>query len=165
MLQRTVVFGVLVVLVLPSCSLLGIGDDEQDELEEHRAIWQNQNISSYRYTLQVGCFCPRWPYPARITVQTDTVAAVLDPETEDTLRHPVTEAPVLQEAPEMYPRVEGLFEVVERAIEEDYHELSVEYSERFGYPERIELEIHENATDDRVTYDVSEFRAEQGTSR
>lgn len=58
-----------------------------------------------------------------------------------------------------YHSVEGLFGVVERAIDEEYHKLSIEYNDRCGDPERIDLEIHENATDDQVTYDVPEFQA------
>lgn len=157
---RKLAIGLLVCLLLPSCSLFGSGDSKQDELEEHREIWEEQDISNYRFDLQVACFCSRWPYPAEVRVRSDTVAAIFDPETGDTLRNPRSGKPALQEIPDSYRNVDGLFEVIERAITEDYHRFNVKYNDRFGYPKKIDYEIGENATDDQVTYDASNFEME-----
>lgn len=160
MLLRKSAAGLAFCLLLGSCSFLGTGDDEKDALEEHQSLWERQEIEDYQYDLQVRCFCPRWLYPATIKVHDDTVAAVLDPETGDTLRTPDSGSPALQEAPDGYPTVEGLFEVVERAIDEEYHRLSVEYNDRYGYQEEIDYEVGENVTDDEVRYNVTNFEEE-----
>jgi hypothetical protein len=154
---RKAALGLLVFLLLPSCSLFGSEESKQDELQRHWEIWQEQDISNYRFNLSVGCFCPRWPYPAEVKVRSDTVVAVFDPETGDTLRNPRTGDPALQETPGSYKPIDDLFEVIGRAIDEDYHRLSVEYNDRFGYPKKIDYEVAENLSDDQVTYDVSNF--------
>jgi hypothetical protein len=159
MRPRSAAVGLLSGLLLFGCSLLGLGDDQQDELAKHRTLWETRELSDYRLTLEKGCFCIPWLYPATIVVLDDTVAAVLDPETGDTLRNPRTGMSALRRAPDSYRTVDGLFGVIERAIQEDYHRLSVTYDEHLGYPERIDFEISENATDDQVSYDVVQFEA------
>lgn len=160
MLFRTSVIGFLLVLMLPACSLSQVGDSEKSRLEKHRAHWQEHGPSDYQFDLQKWSFGPRGLFPATIVVRADTVRTVLDPETGTTLVLPQTEKPALETNPGAYPTVLDLFAVVERAIEEDYKHLEVQYDEQLGYPEHIESEIAEDMADDYVTYEVSNFKQE-----
>lgn len=156
MLHQKTALVLLLCLVLPSCSFLGLNDDQRDRLEKHRHLWQEQGTSNYQFDLRKGCFCPYLNelYPATMVVHANTISAVLDPKTGDTLQAPRSEGTALEEFPHSYVTVEELFEVVERAIDEDYARLEVEYNEEVGYPERIDFEIGD-ATDDEVTYNAS----------
>lgn len=146
--------------LVTGCSLLGIGNTQRDDLENHRRMWQERGPANYQYDLRVGCFCPTWPYPARIVVRADSVHAVLEPETGDTLRSPQSGEPALTELPDTYRPIGGLFDIVDRALDEDYHRLSVRYNDTIGYPTEIDLEKSENATDDEVHYEVLHFAAQ-----
>jgi hypothetical protein len=147
-----------VVLMGHGCSLLDDRREAREQLRDHRDIWNAHEISAYQYQLQRGCFCPAWLYPARVVVRGDTVHTVLQPETGDTLRHPGTQRPAVEVAPGAHDTIGQLFAGIEKALDEDYHRLSVYYNDRFGYPERIHVEMSENATDDRVTTRVRRFQ-------
>ncbi len=150
-------FGLLVCVLIPACSLLGTEDAPQDRLETYRNEWKTRGLSSYQYELHRTCFCVNWLYPALIEVRDDTVSAVLDPKTGNPLRSPHTGDLAIETAPNAYLTVDGLFDIVERAIEEEYHRLNVEYNDYLGFPHDIDLEVGKDVTDDRETYVVEEF--------
>ncbi len=150
--------GAFIVLLCSSCSLVGSSDSGQNGLESNRQLWENHHLSGYQYILDQTCYCAGWVYPAMIKVRADTVAAVIDPETGDVLRHPATGRPALQEIPEIYHTVEGLFDIVERA-QENYARLEVRYDEEYGYPAVIDFDMYEGAADDQVRYEVKAFQS------
>lgn len=145
--------------LLAACSVGGTAGDESVRLEANRARWERTGLESYQYDLEKWCFCLPGLHPARIIVRDDTVAAVLDPATGEPLPAPQSDGTALEKHPDEYPRIEELFEVVERAIQKEYASLNVQYNERRGYPERIEMEISEDAVDDRLRYLVKSFAA------
>ncbi|NEQ22085.1 MAG: hypothetical protein F6K28_23390 [Microcoleus sp. SIO2G3] len=47
------------------------------QLQQNRQLWRNQNISSYRYTLQVSCFCtPDVTQPVVVEVRNNRVTSI-----------------------------------------------------------------------------------------
>lgn len=161
MLHRyALALGLLVCFFLPACSLLGTDEDSRDRLDTYRDVWDARDLSNYRYELHRTCFCTDWLYPAVVEVRHDTVAAVFDPESGDPLRNPRTGDLARETAPYAHLTVDDLFDVVERAIEEDYHRLKVEYNHHLGYPKEIDLERAKGVADDRATYAVEEFTLE-----
>jgi hypothetical protein len=94
-----------------------------------------------------------------ISVRADTVAAVRNPKTGEVLRHPNTGTPALQESPDSYHTVDGLFGIVKRAQDQNYHRLDVRYDAEYGYPAKIDFDVLENAADDYVRYEVKAFES------
>ena len=149
--------GTLVAGFLAGCSL--VGNEEASRLEDNKRLWRKASVDSYQIEYFKGCYC-LWVGRARIVVRDDTVHAVLDPASGDTLRHPQSGEPMFELYPELFPTVEELFEIVEKAIGTGADELEVEYDDRRGFPERIDIDYYRHAIDDEVTHAVSAFAAD-----
>lgn len=145
--------------LLSGCSLLGDSDDPLVRLRQHEQIWSERNISNYRYNLTIACFCSLAGFtPATVVVQADTVHAVLNPETGDPIRHPGTDAPLSDDLLAEIPTIDGLFDVIYRAIENEADELTVEYHASFGFPRTIDIDYIEEAVDDEIGYRAEALR-------
>jgi hypothetical protein len=131
-----------------SCDSLG---PERDDLERARARWEATRPANYQYAVERLCFC----YPvgaARVTVEWDEVTSVV----------------FLEEAPEgfepsadLYPSVDGLFDILEDAVESGAHSISVTYDPETGVPVEFFIDYSENIADEelgmRVTEPVTEW--------
>jgi uncharacterized protein DUF6174 len=118
------------------------------DLEDARRTWSRQGITSYRFTVNVLCFCiSRGPFA--VVVERGSVTSVTDPATGEP-RTPDAFVPLT---------VEALFAKVEDAIESDADEIDVRYHATLGYPEEIAIDFIERAIDDEVTYTASDLAA------
>ena len=148
----------LLALLLSSCSLLNEGDELED-LRANQRLWQQHHAADYQFDLTKGCFCGPGLYPARIVVRADTVNAVLDPATGAPLTPPESEEPALELYPDEYATIDGLFGVIERAIEQKAYQLDVTYDPERGYPRNIRIEYSKHATDDEFFFEVLRYEA------
>ena len=76
-----------------------------------------------------------------VEVSARVVVAVRDSETGN---------PVAPELEELYPGVEGLFEVVQDALDRDAHRVTVLYDPTLGYPREISIDYLEFAIDEEL---------------
>ncbi|HSM58304.1 MAG TPA: DUF6174 domain-containing protein [Candidatus Sulfomarinibacteraceae bacterium] len=115
------------------------------------AQWQAQGLDSYRYTLQVGCFCIEdVRRPVVIEVREGAVSSVTyadDGSAAD---------PALFES---YSSVEALFAVIDDAAAQDPARLDVVYDQTTGVPLSINIDISEQMADEELYLDVSNFEA------
>jgi hypothetical protein len=109
----------------------------QQRLDGARKRWKAGHLRSYRYTLQVSCFCP--PNKAVYVVRNGV------PRTSaKTDKHLAT--------------VPRLFKIVQGAIDHKVAALTATYSAR-GVPRSISIDGSRRIADDEVGYSLTHFTA------
>ena len=113
--------------------------------------WRQTQPANYSYTLQRSCFCtPEFRKPIAIEVTSGQVQkATLVPE--GTL--------LPWERGEEALTIEGLFDVVRKAIDTKASRIDVEYDKTYGYPTSISLDPHTELADDEMYYTATELKA------
>ncbi len=141
-------------LLLAACSF---GSASTSEFDQNKATWDNANISHYRYTLSISCFCAFMDeMPVTIEVENDQVVSitsvkdvVIDPT--DTLVYPVVEP---------YATIDDLFEQLKSALAEA-EEITVVYDTTYGYPSSINIDYIKQAADDELYLTIESFEVLQ----
>lgn len=146
----------LSILFFSSCNLLG-ENRNHDDLEANRQTWQKYKIDNYEFEVSKACFCPEYLYPARVVVRSDTVNAVFDPETGESLRNPDTKNQVKLSR---YNSINDLFEIVEEAIRYEADSIEVKYDRALGYPKYISIDYIKEARDDELTFKINNLRSQ-----
>lgn len=149
----------LAIFFISSCD--SITDSRKgDDFRTNQKLWQEQNVENYSFEFSKLCYCGGLFNPATIVVKADTIYAVLNSVTGESLRDPQTDELVLQQYPESFQTINDLFEVIENA-REIADKLNVKYNQQLGYPEHIEIDYIKQAIDDEVAYRVDNFEQEQ----
>jgi hypothetical protein len=118
------------------------------ELERARARWEEHAPVLYEYRLQRSCFCPRsFVRPVRITVSDGVVVAAVDPGTNEPLNPP----------PDGFPTIDDLFDEIQDAIDREADSVDATYDGALGYPVQVFIDWIENAIDDEMAFQVSEY--------
>ena len=121
------------------------GNLDQDALNKNHALWKNANLSAYAYTYKRICFCPP-EEDMVVTVQYDNViSASYSPSNNS----------VLPERLDELLTVEELFQVIQKAINDEVARLDVTYNSKLGYPESIFIDIDERMADEEMTHSVT----------
>lgn len=132
-------------------------------LETSREIWESHRIANYQYTFDSQCFCDQGPVPARIIVRADTLHAVLDPESGDTLRARGSNRPVWKKRPGQYPAIDRLFDIIDGELSKVFYRrpdsIHVEYNQEYGYPKQIYIDEQANMSDDELMITVGDLAA------
>jgi len=109
----------------------------QHKLDSARKKWKAAHVRSYRYEIQVSCFCPPAEKPNVFTVK--------------------------KGAPAKYPSgykslasVPRLFKTIQGAIDDDVANLNVSYGKR-GVPTSIYIDHAYNVADEEQGYAVKHF--------
>ena len=140
-------FALLAGALLAGCAGAGPAEVEggggAEGLARARARWEATGLDDYRYTLARNCFCIGSAVgPAVVTVVDGTVTSVVrqgEGEPADA---------------ELYPSVEGLFDVVEDALRRDAHEVDVTYDPATGVPVHIWIDYVEMAVDEELGFEA-----------
>jgi len=130
-----------------ACSRAG---PEPGELQRHRAIWERTGPSSYAYAVELLCFCA-FRGPARVTVRDGALVSIEVLEPEDG-------APSLSQAElaELFPTVDGLFDLLEEAVDRDAYAIDVTYDPASGVPLELYVDYDENVADEEMGMRVTE---------
>lgn len=150
--MRRLPFFVLALALLPSCSVLGLDDDDpRDRLASARARWAALGYDDYVFRLKRGwCEClPESLHPLRIHVRDGAIIEVIDLETDTSVE------------PGRARTVADLFALVERLIDEDAYQLTVEYHPDQGYPASIVWDEDRQVADDEGSYTASDLVGER----
>lgn len=137
-------------LPLAACSESGFGP-EMRELEQNRTKWEASAPASYVYAVERLCFCGYFG-AARVTVENGVaVSAVwVDPQGQSV--EPTTE---------LFPGVDGLFDILEDAFARNAHSVEVTYDPATGVPTEFQIDYIELAVDEelgmRITEPVTEL--------
>jgi hypothetical protein len=137
-------------LLLAACSF---GPSSGSEFDKNKAVWDNANISHYRYVLSVSCFCVFMDdMPVTIEVENDQVVSITS--VKGTLIDPTNE--VLYPVVAPYATIEDLFGQLKSALQ-DADEVSVVYDTTYGYPSSIAIDQIKEAVDDEMYLTVESF--------
>jgi len=145
--------------LISSCDSISDGRKD-DNFRTNLNLWKEQNIENYSFEFSKLCYCSGLFNPSIIVVKADTIQAVLDPETGEALRDPQTEELVFPKFSESFLTIDELFDIIDSARQKA-DKLIVEYNQKTGYPEYIEIDYIKEAIDDEVTYRVDSFESEQ----
>jgi hypothetical protein len=115
-------------------------------LRAHAQLWADHGPRDYELVIQRStCEClPEWLVPIRLTVRDGQIHGVVHHETGDTITTPPYHAMT----------IEGLFAVIEDAINQYAHEVDVRYHGESGYPTSIFIDHHPDHVDDELVLDV-----------
>jgi hypothetical protein len=139
-------------LILAACSSVS-----GSEFDKNKAIWDNANISHYRYTLSVSCFCVFMDeMPVTIEVENDQVVSITSVkgtliDSSNTVLYPVV-------AP--YATIDDLFTQLKSA-QAEAEEITVVYDPTYGYPSSIAIDYIKQAADDELYLTVENFEVLQ----
>lgn len=123
--------------------------DTHQAWQSAKQKWQKTNASHYIYTLQRSCFCPpEFRKPMRIRVNNNDIKLVLL-------------VPENTEKPKNFAgakTVDGLFTLIEQAMQRKAASIEVSYDARFGYPTSIAIDYDKRMADEEVYYKASGMR-------
>jgi len=118
-------------------------------LQFNRNLWNQRNISNYRYTLSNSCFClPDARGPVVIEVrngQTTSITSV------------ATSQPVDPQLFQQYNTIPKLFDVIQDAIDRRAYSLNVRYNSRLGYPTQVDIDYRSQLADEEVYLTIENF--------
>ncbi len=144
----------LPVLALSGClNFIGLDDDrdQEERLERNWREWRSLDIDDYEIVVQRGCFCDEnIMRPVRVLVRNDAIVSLTFDDTG---------APVPAAYWGLFHSIDGLFGIVDDAIDKDAHDLEVRYDGSYNFPRLIEIDYSRNAVDEEVTFTAYGFRA------
>lgn len=143
---RTILFFILFSIVFSACNAFA----PKSELELNREKWNQQNITHYRYTLRLSCFCAFMDkMPLTVEVQNGEVVSIVDA---------TGATPSAQELEWYgeYTNAEKLFGYIQKAeAEADQHQVT--YDPSTGLPAEVNIDWIELAMDDEMSLTISNF--------
>ncbi|HUP19025.1 MAG TPA: DUF6174 domain-containing protein [Gemmatimonadota bacterium] len=114
-----------------------------------RGRWAEAGISDYEFVVERVCFCPpEWRGPVRVEVRNGVV--VRRTYVEDG-------RPVAGDRVDMFPGVEGIFEFVEEALDENPHRIDAQYDRVTGRPLRVWVDYDERMADEERGFTTSDL--------
>lgn len=148
-MKRIAVLVPTLALLLAACGIVGPdGSGLRQEIADHRAVWEATRPFAYAYVVARQCFCPTEAIgPVRVRVQGDSVTS---------RTYVDGGAPVSSEFTDLFPDVDGLFDVLTDALDQGADTVTVDWADQGGVPREIFIDRYLNAADDEVWYQVVE---------
>ncbi len=147
---------VLLPLLVGCVIFSSIEADLQWELDVNRALWDAAAIHDYSMTFQRLCQCSiGFLIPVRITVRGDTIREVTNLETG---------APVEEAAQGAFLAVDGVFDFIQDAINQNAAAIDVDYNSTFGYPTDVIIDFSRSQLTDDTQFLIGEFKQLQPPS-
>lgn len=136
------------VLVAAGCNDLGPVDLSRAELDANRLRWETLGPESYVYAVARNCFCPEeYRGPVRVRVVDGTAVERV---------YVSSGQPVPEEIAPSFPAVDGLFDVLRSAYEDEADEVRVTYDPELGVPIDFFIDYLEMAADEELGMQVTE---------
>lgn len=135
-------------LVLAACSAV-----PKSEFDSNLEKWQKADITSYRFSVFVGCFCAFVEnMPLTIEVRDGEVASMTKADG----------SPVSLDDPDYeyftrYATIDRLFAELKTALDGAAEEVTVTYDSVHGYPAQVYIDFIKLAADDELSLEVSNF--------
>ena len=148
---RAKALALALLLLASGCGLVSSSqrDEVQRELNRNRRLWQSHSVEDYRYVGRRLCYCGQEATgPVRVEVVDGEVVSLTYEEDGE---------PVVATFAGLWPGFEGVFDIVQDAIDRDAAEIVVEYHAEYGYPTSIGIDYMENAVDEELGYVVEDF--------
>lgn len=126
----------------------------QIQLNAAQNKWRRTQPAHYRYTLQNSCFCPpEYLKPIMIRAFKGKVQqATLLPDNK-----PLPTARKAQAVP-----IEGLFNIVQTAINRRAYSIKATYHQRYGYPVSVSIDYDPRIADEETYFSTRDFQVASG---
>ena len=122
-------------------------DDVREALEDARLRWRAGGFPDYSLTLTHDCFCGvEGRGPVVVIVRFGEVVS---------RTYEGTGAPVPEDRARFFPDVEGLFDFIEDALDQDPASIRAEFHPSLGYPTLVFVDFRENVADEERGYRVT----------
>jgi Family of unknown function (DUF6174) len=118
---------------------------------EERSLWTSKNLTSYSYTLQRGCFCATDALKAmRLEVRNGTLTSIkyVDSglDVPENLR------------PNIF-KIEAFFDLIDSTRAKGGTVEKLSFDATLGYPSQMLIDPIPDATDNAITYNISDLKA------
>jgi hypothetical protein len=134
--------------LLGACGSLGPEDARLAELEVRQARWERLHPSAYVYAVERLCFCPEeYRGPVRLTVEDGVAVDWVYVDSGLTVPPGIAVS---------FPTVDGLFEILRSAIEDDAFEVRVTYDSALGVPVDFWIDYIQMVADEELGMRVTE---------
>ena len=137
----------------------------QTQLNQAKLKWKKQQPLHYSYNLQRSCFCPpEYNYPINIRVFKGKVqqATVVTPPHAPINGRRAAEQPLAADRKAEAMPIEGLFKIIQDAIQQKASSLKVTYDKRNGYPLTIAIDYNSMIADEESSWTISDFKIASG---
>jgi hypothetical protein len=126
--------------LVPGCGLFQ--SESQRDLNAARAKREKSGIDDYEYHLRILCFCPpNVTFPVIIKVENGINLSV---------EYAQEPKEVTNDYFKPVDTIDKLFDVIQKAIDNEADSLVVEYDSTYGYPKSIAIDPIKNAIDEET---------------
>ena len=120
-----------------------------EALKVNREQWASQGIDSYQVRFQRSCFCgPDYRRAAVVVVRGGEIASATYAD-DGTVVEP--------EFFDRYETIDGLFDLIQKGIEQGAARIDVTYDEKYGYPTDLYIDWHEGMADEEQGFAMGEL--------
>ena len=138
----------LICVGLTACGELGPETGPLADLERNERLWERVRPTSYVYAVERLCFCGLEARgPVRVTVVGGDVSDRTYVDSGDPVPAPLGD---------LFPTVDGLFDVLLDAIEREAHRIDVTYDPISGVPLDLWIDYLETCADEELGFSVTE---------
>jgi hypothetical protein len=145
----------LLPLVASACNLVDSDDplaEQRDRLDRNEQLWTSTQPARYAFFLQRLCFCGA-EVTQRVRIEVAN-GVVVSRAYADSGR------PVPEQWHNLFPPMEGVFQIVREALDRNAAEFDVQYDPEQGYPRTGTFDYVLNAVDEELTFHVTGFSVE-----
>ena len=123
---------------------------EQRDLSRARRTWSSTSISDYEFVVRRDCFCTLGGVAVRVVVQN---YIVVSREIDG------TSTPIPSSLGFLYPSIDGLFSVIQNAIDTRAYQIDTQYDDRYGFPTDVWIDYNQRTADEEEGYTLIRFRS------
>ena len=136
---------------LCGCDVLRLDDDRhvdtQSLLDSNRKKWDSEMASNYQFNFQWSCYCTMdFVAEVNISVRENRVHSAAFVEGDVPIpRHVATER---------YQAMDGLFDLLQSAIDENAHIIAANYHLELGYPTEVWIDYEHRTVDEERGFSI-----------
>lgn len=143
----------LATLSLSACTIITGPDDDWDrdqrDLSRAWRLWSAQGIDDYEFVVRRNCYCAMGGVAVRVVVQNHVVVA-----REIDLSGVAVPASMAY----LYPSIDGLFGLLQGAIDDRADAVSARYDPSYGFPTDLWIDYDRRTADEEEGYVLLRFR-------
>lgn len=117
---------------------------EQQALNDALNKWTAADTGNYTFEYRRLCFCPQeFNDPMMVNIVNDSVLSAISL---------ATNLPVIDDVRDTINSVEGMFDLLQEAIDTRANTITVNYNDELGYPESIYIDYDEAVADEELSF-------------
>ena len=128
-----------------------VADRVQAGVDWHRTLWEANRSGDYTFEYHPVCFCLRdFVQPVEVKVRNRVVESVTYLESG--------ESPATNGFPD-YHTIDGLFDVIQDAIDREAARITVNYDPEIGYPTSVSIDYALNMADEEFAFTATGYES------